>query len=170
MTAPPTPSFTVSEKSGCVPFTPRFTSTTTPPGAEFFFVISNEDGTVQDTISDQTFTYTFTTPGYYSVDYYTSTADAEACQKSLLNPNFIFAADFPDADFTWSPDEPTNGRPVQFLPTSQPEKISHSFIGILVMEELPLMRIPFTHTMFCQMSLLMCISELPIVMAVVMTP
>lgn len=127
VTAPPTPSFTVSEKSGCVPFTPRFTSTTTPPGAEFFFVISNEDGTVQDTISDQTFTYTFTTPGYYSVDYYTSTADAEACQKSLLNPNFIFAADFPDADFTWSPDEPTNGRPVQFTNLSTGEDITQFY-------------------------------------------
>ena len=127
VTTPPTPSFTVSENSGCIPFAPRFTSTSTPADAEFMFVISNEDGTVQDTITDQTFTYEFTTPGYYSVDYYASTADAEACQKSLLNPNFIFAADFPNADFTWSPDEPTNGRPVQFTNLSTGEDITEYY-------------------------------------------
>lgn len=122
--APPTPSFTVSEKTGCAPLSSRITSTTTPADAEVMFVITSEDGTIQDTIRDQEFIYDFTIPGYYSIDYYTSTADAEACQKSLLNPNYIFVSDFPTADFTWTPDEPTNGRPIQFTNTSTGEEIT----------------------------------------------
>ncbi|HQQ21309.1 MAG TPA: choice-of-anchor L domain-containing protein, partial [Bacteroidales bacterium] len=122
--APPTPSFTVSEKTGCAPLSSRITSTTTPADAEVIFVITSEDGTIQDTIRDQEFIYDFIIPGYYSIDYFTSTADAEACQKSLLNPNYIFVSDFPTADFTWTPDEPTNGRPIQFTNTSTGEEIT----------------------------------------------
>lgn len=122
--APPTPSFTVSKKTGCAPFSSRITSTTTPADAEVIFVITSEDGTIQDTIRDQEFIYDFTIPGYYSIDYYTSTADADACQKSLLNPNYIFVSDYPVADFTWTPDEPTNGRPIQFTNTSTGEEIT----------------------------------------------
>lgn len=114
VTNPPEPSFTVDKTDGCVPLTVRFTSTTEPDFASFMFIITDEFGLVNDTIYDQTFPYTFNTPGHYSVSYYAKTADVGNCERWIHNNNYIFVSDFPVADFSWTPEEPTNGRPINF--------------------------------------------------------
>lgn len=114
VTNPPEPSFTVDKTDGCVPLTVRFTSTTEPDFASFMFIITDEFGLVNDTIYDQTFPYTFNSPGHYSVSYYAKTADVGNCERWIHNNNYIFVSDFPVADFSWTPEEPTNGRPINF--------------------------------------------------------
>jgi len=114
VTNPPVPSFTVDKTNGCVPLTVRFTSTTQPNFATFMFIITDEFGLVNDTIYDQTFPYTFNYPGHYSVAYYAKTSDVGDCFRWIYNNNYIYVSDFPVADFSWTPEEPTNGRPINF--------------------------------------------------------
>ena len=114
VTNPPVPSFTADKTNGCVPLTVRFTSTTEPDFATFMFIITDEFGFVNDTLYDLTFSYTFNTPGHYSVSYYAQTAEVGDCFAWIHNNNYIYVSDFPVADFIWSPEEPTNGRPIHF--------------------------------------------------------
>ncbi|PKP21882.1 MAG: hypothetical protein CVU04_00430, partial [Bacteroidetes bacterium HGW-Bacteroidetes-20] len=124
VTDPPVPSFTVDKTTGCVPLSVRFTSTTEPEDASFLFIITDEFGLVNDTIYDQTFSYIFNSPGHYSVSYFSKTTDAEACEKWIYNNNYIYVSDFPVADFSWTPDEPTNGRPINFTNLSSGDNIT----------------------------------------------
>ncbi|MBP1673026.1 MAG: hypothetical protein H6Q25_841, partial [Bacteroidetes bacterium] len=114
ITSPPQSSFIADKTSGCAPLTVRFTSTTEPTFATFQFIIFNDSETVRDTIYDPTFTYTFTEPGYYNVTYFSKTADVGDCFDIIDNNHYIYVSDFPVADFTYMPTEPTNGRPIEF--------------------------------------------------------
>ncbi len=114
ITDPPQSSFIADKTSGCAPLTVRFTSTTEPTFATFQFIIFNDSETVRDTIYDPTFTYTFTEPGYYNVTYLSKTAEVGDCFDIIDNNHYIYVSDFPVADFTFMPTEPTNGRPIEF--------------------------------------------------------
>lgn len=127
VTNPPEPSFTVDKTDGCVPLTVRFTSTTEPSFATFMFIITDEFGLVNDTIYDQTFPYTFNTPGHYSVSYFAKTTDVGDCFRWIHNNNYIFVSDFPVADFSWAPEEPTNGRPINFTNQSTGNNITEFY-------------------------------------------
>lgn len=127
ITDPPEPSFITDKKSGCPPLTVRFTSTTLPAEADNLFVITDELETINDTIDDATFQYTFNNPGHYSVSYMAKTADGEACEKWLHYNNYIYVSEFPVADFDWFPLEPTNGRPINFTNESVGEDINQFY-------------------------------------------
>jgi gliding motility-associated-like protein len=120
----PQSSFIADKTSGCTPLIVRFTSTTVPTYAYFVFVISNDDGTVSDTLYDPTFTYTFNEPGYYNVTYLSKTADVGNCFDLLENNHYIYVSDFPVADFSYMPTEPTNGRPIEFSNESEGDGIT----------------------------------------------
>lgn len=127
ITDPPEPSFIADKTNGCAPLNVRFTSTTEPADASIVFIITDELGTINDTIYDVTFLYTFNNPGRYSVSYLAKTADGEACEKWIHNNNYIFVSDFPTADFTWAPSEPTNGRPINFMNQSIGDNITEFY-------------------------------------------
>ena len=122
-TQTPIASFTADKTSGCAPLNVRFTSTTTPEYATYMFIITNPEGTVNDTLYDETFVYTFQDPGYYNVTYYAKTAEGAGCDDWLVNENFIFVSAYPVADFTFFPPEPTNGRPIDFTDESTGDNI-----------------------------------------------
>lgn len=127
VTEMPQASFLADKTTGCAPLTIRFTSTTVPEFASFMFIISNQDGTISDTLYDESFSYTFETPGYYNVSYFAKTADVGSCEDWIINENYIFVSDFPVADFTFNPSEPTNGRPINFSNESEGENITSFF-------------------------------------------
>lgn len=54
------------------------------------FIITNPEGTVNDTLYDETFLYTFQNPGYYNVTYYAKTAENVGCDDWLVNEPIIF--------------------------------------------------------------------------------
>ena len=87
------------------------------------FIITTPDGTLNDTIYDETFVYTFQNPGYYNVTYYAKTAEGVGCDDWLVNDNYIYVSDYPVADFTFFPPEPTNGRPIDFTNESTGDNI-----------------------------------------------
>lgn len=122
-TQTPVASFTADKISGCAPLNVRFTSTTTPSYAVYMFIITTPDGTLNDTIYDETFVYTFQNPGYYNVTYYAKTAEGVGCDDWLVNDNYIYVSDYPVADFTFFPPEPTNGRPIDFTNESTGDNI-----------------------------------------------
>lgn len=122
-TQTPLASFTADKTSGCAPLNVRFTSTTTPEYAVYMFIITNPEGTVNDTVYDETFVYTFQNPGYYNVTYYAKTAEGVGCDDWLVNDNYIYVSDYPVADFTFFPPEPTNGRPIDFTNESTGDHI-----------------------------------------------
>jgi len=122
-TQTPIASFTADKTSGCAPLNVRFTSTTTPEYAAYMFIITNPEGTVNDTLYDETFLYTFQNPGYYNVTYYAKTAESVGCDDWLVNDNYIYVSAYPIADFTFFPPEPTNGRPIDFTNESTGDHI-----------------------------------------------
>lgn len=124
VTQMPQASFLADKTTGCAPLTVRFTSTTVPEFASYMFIISNQDETIKDTLYDETFSYTFENPGYYNVTYYAKTADVGSCEDWIVNENYIYVSDYPIADFTYMPTEPTNGRPINFTNESQGDDIT----------------------------------------------
>ena len=62
-------------------------------------------------------------PGYYGVSLLVESAPG--CADSVTYPNVIHVADFPHADFMFSPSEPENGEEVFFYNLSTGENISN---------------------------------------------
>ncbi|MEG1556542.1 MAG: PKD domain-containing protein, partial [Bacteroidales bacterium] len=108
---------THNPESGCVPLTVNFNSNSTPDGATHTWVINHTD-----TLTETNPSKTFTDPGLYSV--YLHVSSAPNCNDSLYLENAIRVSDYPHANFYYTPEEPLNGRPVNFTNTSIGENIT----------------------------------------------
>lgn len=93
----------------CVPEEVQFKSTATPASTHRWIIYSND---VRDTIYGDNETYTFTEPGYYSIDY--KAYEAEACAAEISLINYINAGLQPTASFFFDPAEAEVGQTVMF--------------------------------------------------------
>jgi gliding motility-associated-like protein len=99
----------ISPNMICVPEEVQFKSTATPASTHRWIIYSND---VRDTIYGDNETYTFTEPGYYSVDY--KAYEAEACAAEISLINYINAGLQPTASFFFDPAEAEVGQTVMF--------------------------------------------------------
>lgn len=93
----------------CVPEEVQFKSTATPASTHRWIIYSND---MRDTIYGNNETYTFTEPGYYSIDY--KAYEAEACAAEISLINYINAGLQPTASFFFDPAEAEVGQTVMF--------------------------------------------------------
>lgn len=98
----PMPTLQADDSTGCAPQTVNFTNTTDP---------SSLGGNCVWTIGGQTFTgcsgtsFTFTDPGCYDVTLQVTSPDG--CVNDTTYQNYVCIDDYPVADFSYMPDEPT---------------------------------------------------------------
>lgn len=106
---------------GCAPLYVTLSAGDVPNGCDIVWTMTND--TLQwHPDSTAIIHETLTTPGYYNVNLWLSTAPG--CSDSLHLENAIHVSDYPHASFTFAPDEPQNGQPVEFYNYSTGDNIS----------------------------------------------
>lgn len=124
VTIVPKPEFTVTytPDHGCMPLPVTLQTQYTPNYATLLWTITND--TVY-TYTDSTITIhtSLPEPGYYNLSLLVQSAPG--CSDSIYYPNAIHVSDFPNASFTFSPEEPGNGEEVFFYNHSTGEDISN---------------------------------------------
>lgn len=119
----PRPDFTVTytPDRGCVPLSVTLNTQFSPDTAKLLWRIDNgTDYTYEDSLA--TIRPSLPSPGYYNVALYVESAPG--CNDSLKYNNVIHVADYPHADFTFSPAEPGNGEEVLFFNSSTGDNIT----------------------------------------------
>ena len=120
----PKPDFTVTytPDHGCMPLPVTLQTQYSPDYAKIYWTISNDSSfTYIDSVS--TIHTSLPEPGYYDVSLLVESAPG--CSDSIKYNNVIHVADFPHADFTFSPAEPENGEEVFFYNFSTGENITN---------------------------------------------
>ncbi len=124
VTIVPRPEFalTYTPDHGCVPLPVTLNVQYSPDNARLFWTIDNDSVFIyHDSVS--TLHISLPEPGYYGVSLLVESAPG--CADSVTYPNVIHVADFPHADFMFSPSEPENGEEVFFYNLSTGENISN---------------------------------------------
>ena len=124
VTIVPKPEFTLTytPDHGCVPLPVTLNTQYSPDYARLLWTIDNDTlFTYQDSVS--TLHISLPEPGYYNISLLVESAPG--CADSISYPNVIHVADFPHADFVFSPSEPENGEEVFFYNLSTGENISN---------------------------------------------
>lgn len=124
VTIVPKPEFTLTytPDHGCVPLPVTLNTQYSPDYARLLWTIDNDTlFTYQDSVS--TLHISLPEPGYYNISLLVESAPG--CADSVTYPNVIHVADFPHADFMFSPSEPENGEEVFFYNLSTGENISN---------------------------------------------
>ena len=119
----PRPDFTITytPDRGCVPLSVTLNTQFSPDTAKLLWRIDNgTDYTYEDSLA--TIRPSLPSPGYYNVALYVESAPG--CNDSLKYNNVIHVADYPHADFTFSPAEPGNGEEVLFFNSSTGDNIT----------------------------------------------
>lgn len=120
----PKPDFTITytPDHGCMPLPVTLQTQYSPDYAKIYWTISNDSSfTYIDSVS--TIHTSLPEPGYYDVSLLVESAPG--CSDSIKYNNVIHVADFPHADFTFSPAEPENGEEVFFYNFSTGENITN---------------------------------------------
>lgn len=120
----PKPDFTITytPDHGCMPLPVTLQTQYSPDYAKIYWTISNDSSfTYIDSVS--TIHTSLPEPGYYDVSLLVESAPG--CSDSIKYNNVIHVADFPHADFTFSPAEPENGEEVFFYNFSAGENITN---------------------------------------------
>ena len=124
VTIVPKPEFniTYTPDHGCQPLSVTLQTQYSPDDAKLYWTINNDSSYIyQDSVS--TLHLSLPDPGYYDISL--TVESAPGCADSLSYPNVIHVADFPHADFVFSPSEPENGEEVFFYNQSTGENISN---------------------------------------------
>ena len=74
-------------------------------------------------MEDINFEYTIENAGKFHISHYVATSEDNACKA--LQTKVIIVDSFPVADFTWHPEEPLNGRPVEFTNLTNGTNLSY---------------------------------------------
>lgn len=120
----PKPEFTLTytPDHGCMPLPVTLQTQYTPDYAKLHWTISNDTAfTYVDSVS--TIHTSLPYPGYYDISLLVESAPG--CSDSIKYNNVIHVADFPHADFVFSPAEPENGEEVFFYNYSTGENITN---------------------------------------------
>ena len=120
----PKPEFalTYTPDHGCMPLPVTLQTQYTPDYAKLYWTISNDSAfTYVDSVS--TIHTSLPYPGYYDISLLVESAPG--CSDSIKYNNVIHVADFPHADFVFSPAEPENGEEVFFYNYSTGENITN---------------------------------------------
>ncbi len=109
----PTPAFSASITSGCLPLSTTITNTSVPPGNGCtWWVNGTPAGNNCSSLS-----YTFNSAGCYDIGL--STTDANGCQGTTTVPSFICTSLPPVASFSFTPNNPSvNNTLIQFIDLS----------------------------------------------------
>lgn len=120
----PKPDFTITytPDHGCMPLPVTLQTQYSPDYAKIYWTISN-DSTFNYIDSVSTIHTSLPEPGYYDISLLVESAPG--CSDSIKYNNVIHVADFPHADFTFSPAEPENGEEVFFYNFSTGENITN---------------------------------------------
>ena len=124
VTIVPKPEFTLTytPDHGCMPLPVTLQTQYSPDYANLYWTINNDSLFVyQD--SSATLHISLPEPGYYDISLVVESAPG--CADSISYPNVIHVADFPHADFMFSPSEPENGEEVFFYNLSTGENLSN---------------------------------------------
>ncbi len=119
----PRPDFTITytPDRGCVPLSVTLNTQFSPDTAKLLWRIDNgTDYTYEDSLA--TIRPSLPSSGYYNIALYVESAPG--CNDSLKYNNVIHVADYPHADFTFSPAEPGNGEEVLFFNSSTGDNIT----------------------------------------------
>ena len=124
VTIVPKPEFTLTytPDHGCMPLPVTLQTQYSPSNANLYWTINNDSSFVYQ---DSTSTLHISLPeaGYYDISLVVESAPG--CADSISYPNVIHVADFPHADFIFSPSEPENGEEVFFYNLSTGENLSN---------------------------------------------
>ncbi len=124
VTIVPRPDFTITytPDHGCQPLSVTMQAQYTPEYAQVYWNIHNQD-TFAYVDSATTLHISLPDPGYYDISLLVQSAPG--CADSMTYSNVIHVADFPNADFVFSPSEPENGEEVFFYNQSTGENITN---------------------------------------------
>lgn len=124
VTIVPKPEFniTYTPDHGCMPLPVTLQAQYTPDYSHVYWDIHNQD-TFSYVDSMTTLHIALPDPGYYDVSLLVESAPG--CADSMTYSNIIHVADFPHADFVFSPSEPENGEEVFFYNQSTGENITN---------------------------------------------
>ncbi len=113
----PKADFTYYPTQGCAPFTVNFTSQSTPAVANLKWDFGN--GT---TSSEENPAITYTNDGNYTISLIASVAGGN-CSDTLTIVDAITPGTYPSADFSYTPEEPSNNEEVTFTALSSENNI-----------------------------------------------
>lgn len=114
---------TCTPTAGCTPLTINLHSENAPDNCNYLWEISN--GAFSFTESQEHVSTTLVEPGYYNIYLWMSTAPG--CSDSITINNAIRVSDYPHAEFTFAPDEPHNGKDVEFTNLSTGDITNYSW-------------------------------------------
>ena len=119
----PRPNFTITytPDHGCVPLPVTLQAQYSPDTSKLYWKIdSGEEYLYVDSMS--TIHPSLSVPGYYNISLLVESTPG--CNDSLKYENVIHVSDYPHADFTFAPDEPSNGDEVLFFNYSTGDNIT----------------------------------------------
>jgi gliding motility-associated-like protein len=121
----PKPEFTVTytPDHGCMPLMVTMQTQYTPDYATPYWTITNNEEYLYEDSTHSTLPLLLPDPGYYDISLLMESAPG--CVDSLKYNNVIHVADYPHADFIFSPSEPSNGEEVFFYNQSTGENITN---------------------------------------------
>lgn len=124
VTVVPKPEFSITytPDHGCMPLPVTLQAQYSPGDARIVWTINNDSSFVYHD-SSSTLHISLPDPGYYDISLMVESAPG--CADSLTYANVIHVADFPHADFVFSPAEPENGEEVFFYNLSTGENITN---------------------------------------------
>lgn len=115
--------YSITPDHGCVPL-PVSCRVNGASGDFDYMWVASRGQTPIDTVRAAAGSFEFGEPGYYDLSLWASSASD--CYDSLRVKNAVHVSAYPQASFTYEPEEPQNGREVVFTNTSHGEDIESS--------------------------------------------